>query len=162
LLIHSPNWLFVYPGIVLTLLGLIGGGALIGGPVMLGSVALDVNTMLYFATAFIIGLQMLSLGCFTKIFHHRLYTPQKPLPVLTSFTLEKGLIIGGLLIFSGVIGSLISVSEWQSVQFGDLDPRAILRQVIPSATAIMAGGLLVVNSFTMGGIESLTDLDVDN
>jgi len=105
---------------------------------------------------------MLSLGCFTKIFHHRLYTPHKPLPFLTSFTLEKGLIVGGILIAAGIVGSLISVSDWQSAQFGDLNPRAILRQVIPSATAIMAGGLLVVNAFTLGVIESLTDLDADN
>jgi len=61
-----------------------------------------------------------------------------------------------------MVGSFISVNEWQGTQFGDLDPREILRQVIPSVTAIMAGGLLVVNSFTMGVIESLTDLDAEN
>lgn len=162
LLIHSPNWLFIYPGLFLLLVGVIAGVALMQGPVMLGNVALDVNTMLYAATAFILGLQMLSLGCFTKVFHHRLYTPHKPLPILTTFTLEKGLIIGGIFILLGMVGSFISVNEWQGTQFGDLDPREILRQVIPSVTAIMAGGLLVVNSFTVGVIESLTDLDAEN
>ncbi|MFT5571415.1 MAG: glycosyltransferase involved in cell wall biosynthesis [Cryomorphaceae bacterium] len=162
LLIHSPNWLFIYPGLVLALLGLIGGTAIMRAPVELGAITLDVNTMLYFATAFLLGLQMLSLGCFTKIFHHRLYTPHKPMPFLASFTLEKGVIIGGILIALGVIGSLLSVGNWQTAHFGDLDPRAILRQVIPSATAIMAGGLLVVNAFTLGVIESLTDLDAEN
>jgi len=162
LLIHSPNWLFIYPGLILSIVGLIGSAAIMRSPVQLAGVTLDVNTMLYFATAFLLGLQMLSLGCFTKIFHHRLYTPHKPLPFLTSFTLEKGLIVGGILIAAGIVGSLISVSDWQSAQFGDLNPRAILRQVIPSATAIMAGGLLVVNAFTLGVIESLTDLDADN
>lgn len=162
LLIHSPNWLFIYPGLLLAVLGLIGGAAIMQGPVSIGGVTLDVNTMLYFATALLLGLQMLSLGCFTKIFHHRLYTPHKRLPLLASFTLEKGLIVGGILILVGIIGSFISVGEWQSAQFGDLDPRAILRQVIPSATAIMAGGLLVVNAFTLGVIESLTDLDAEN
>ncbi len=162
LLIHSPNWLFIYPGLLLTVLGVFGGGALMRGPVEIGSVTLDVNTLLYFATALIIGLQMLSLGCFTKVFHHRLYTPHKKLPVLTKFTLEKGLIVGGVLIMIGVVGSFMSVGEWQSTKFGDLNPRDILRQVIPSATAIMAGGLLVINSFTMGVIESLIDLDAEN
>lgn len=162
LLIHSPNWLFIYPGLILALIGMVGGVAIMNSPIQLGDITLDVSTMLYFATAFLLGLQMLSLGCFTKVFHHRLYTPHKPLPFLASFTLERGLMIGGVLIVAGTIGSLISIGDWQSAQFGDLNPRAMLRQVIPSATAIMAGGLLVVNAFTMGVIESLTDLDAEN
>lgn len=159
LLIHSPNWLFIYPGMILALIGIIGGMVLMKAPLRLGDITLDVHTLIYFATAFLIGLQMLSLGLFTKIFHQRLYTPNKPIPAYAAFTLEKGLISGCVLLAAGIIGSLFAVSDWQSVQFGNLDPNSVLRQVIPSATAILAGGLLIVNSFTLGVIESLIDLD---
>lgn len=158
LLIHSPNWLFIYPRLLLTTFGLIGAGALMTGPIKFGDVVLDVHTLLYFATALLIGLQMLALGCFTKLFHQRLYSSGKEIPWLASITLERGLILGGILVVVGIVGSLYSVAGWQQVQFGDLDPTTVLRQVIPSATAILAGGLLIVNAFTLGVIESLTDL----
>ena len=129
------------------------------GPLSIGDITLDVHTLVYFSTMLLIGLQMLSLGWFTKLFHQRLYGTSSNLPWLASFTLEKGLILGGVLVLLGVIGSLLSVAGWQDVQFGDLDPSTVLRQVIPSATAILSGGLLIVNSFTLGVIESLIDLD---
>lgn len=159
LLIHSPNWLFIYPGILLTLIGLIGSGALMVGPIDIGGVTLDVHTLVYFSTILLLGIQMLSLGCFTKIFHHRLYSSGKKLPWVTKITLEKGLIFGVLLVLLGAVGSVISFSSWQDAQFGNLDPRLVLRQVIPSATSILAGGLLIVNAFTLGVIESLIDVE---
>ena len=159
LLIHSPNWLFVYPGILLTLLGAVFGGLLLAGPISISGIVLDVHSLLYFATLFLIGLQMLSLGCFTKIFHDRLYSSNEKIPWYAAITLEKGLVIGAILLVLGIIGSVISVAGWQRVQFGDLDPSTVLRQVIPSATSILAGGLLIINSFTLGVIESLTNLE---
>jgi len=159
LLIHSPNWLFVYPGLLLTMIGALLGGMLLFGPISIGGVVLDVHSLLYFATMLLIGLQMLSLGCFTKIFHDRLYSSGEKPPWYAAVTLEKGLIIGAVLLLAGVTGSVMSVAGWQEVQFGDLNPSIVLRQVIPSATAILAGGLLIINSFTLGVIESLTNLD---
>lgn len=158
LLIHSPNWLFIYPGALLTISGALGASVLMVSPIRVGSIVLDVHTLLYFSTALLIGLQMLSLGCFTKIFHQRLYSTKSSLPWLASITLEKGLVVGGALLVTGIFGSIWSVAEWQNAQFGDLDPSTILRTVIPSATAILAGGLFIINSFTLGVIESLTNL----
>ena len=159
LLIHSPNWLFIYPGLVLTFLGAICSTALMLGPIKIGSVTLDVHTLVYFSTILLIGIQMLSLGCFTKIFHQRLYSTKSRLPWVASITLEKGLILGCLLALIGVAGSIFSFASWQDAQFGDLEPQLVLRQVIPSATAILAGGLLIVNAFTLGVIESLIDIE---
>src|SRR5262249_61422851 len=45
LLLYSPRWLFYYPGIVLMLLGLGIGVPVAAGPVRIGSVALDVDTL---------------------------------------------------------------------------------------------------------------------
>ena len=159
LLLHSPNWLFIYPGLLLSVLGAVFGAMLLKGPISIGGIVLDIHSLLYSATVFLIGLQMLSLGCFTKIFHNRLYSSGEKIPWYAAITLEKGLVIGALLLIGGVFGSVMSVAGWQQVQFGDLDPTTVLRQVIPSATAILAGGLLIINSFTLGVIESLTNLE---
>lgn len=158
LLIHSPNWLFIWPGLLLFLIGLSGGAALTVGPVNIGNVVLDVNTLVYFATSLLLGLQMLSFGAFTKLFHDRLYPNKSRVKFLDILTLEKGLIIGGILILIGLFGAFNSVASWQESQFGDLDPRMVLRQVIPSATSILAGGLFVINFFTLAVIESLMDM----
>ena len=158
LLIHSPDWLFIWPGLFLFLIGLAGGAALTLGPVNIGNVVLDVNTLVYFATALLLGLQMLSFGAFTKLFHDRFYPNKSRIKFLNMLTLEKGLIIGGVLILIGLLGAFNSVSSWHESQFGNLDPRVVLRQVIPSATSILAGGLFIVNFFTLAVIESLMDM----
>ena len=161
LLIHSPNWLFIYPGLLLFVLGLVGSAGLMLGPISVGSLVLDVHSLVYFATALLLGIQMLSLGAYTKIFHQRLYSSKAKMHFLASITLEKGLILGGCLLVLGIVGAFMAVGSWQDAQFGDLNPSDVLRQVIPSSTAILAGGLLIVNSFTLGVIESLTDIQGD-
>lgn len=54
LLLHSPNWLFLYPGILMVMLGLFIMILLIGGPVKVNNICLDINTMLY-GSAFVIS-----------------------------------------------------------------------------------------------------------
>lgn len=158
LLLHSPNWLFLYPGLVLAIIGIIGGTALTFNPIKIGSITLDVHSLIYFATAFIIGLQMLSLWVLTRLFHNKLYTTDKTMPFHEHITLEKGLILGGLLLLLGLGGSFYSIAEWQQNSFGNLDPQLALRTVIPSVTALISGGLIIVNALTLGVIESLMDL----
>ncbi len=158
LLIHSPNWLFIWPGLFLFLLGLMGGTAIAAGPVNIGDIVLDVNSLVYFTTSLLLGLQMLSFGAFTKLFHERLYPNKSRVKFFNLLSLEKGLIIGGVLILIGLWGAFDSIASWQENQFGDLNPRTILRQVIPSATSILAGGLFVINFFTLAVIESLIDM----
>jgi len=68
LLLYSPRWLFLYPGLVLMLAGVLAGGWLLSGPRKVGSVQLDVHTLLYAAMAVLVGFQAVAFAVFTKIF----------------------------------------------------------------------------------------------
>ena len=71
LLMHSPNWLFLYPGIVLCVLGIMMSMLLMFGPVKIGSVAFDIHTLLYGSAMIMIGANMIFFSLFTRIYAMR-------------------------------------------------------------------------------------------
>ena len=153
LLIFSPRWLFLIPGIVLTLIGLVIGGAIVHGPKIIGGVAFDTNTLMYAGTAVAVGVQAILFGLLTRIYGMQMgFLPQKE--ALARFTekatLEKGLIAGVLIFLLGVAGAIYSIVTWRSTGYGYLAYPDILRTVIPSAVAIIVGFEVALAAFFMG------------
>src|SRR5262245_14859966 len=68
LLLYSPRWLFLYPGMALMLVGLIAGAWLIPGPRTVGNVTFDVQTLLFASLAVVIGFQSVQFALFSKVF----------------------------------------------------------------------------------------------
>src|SRR6266436_6025388 len=68
LLLYSPRWLFLYPGIALFVLGTVVSALLIPGPRIIGNVQFDINTLLFAAMAILIGFQSVVFAAFTKFF----------------------------------------------------------------------------------------------
>jgi hypothetical protein len=64
--------------------------------------------------------------------------------------LEAGLVVGTFLILAGIAGSAAAVRTWQAVSFGNLEPREVLRVVIPAILALMLGGQMILGSFVLG------------
>ncbi len=150
LLLYCPRWLFLYPGAALIVAGLVTGGCLLPGPQTLGGIRLDVHTFLYSAAAILLGFQAVTFAVFTNRFAvtERLRPPDPALGRLFPFiTLETGLLVGGALVLAGLTGSVLAVVSWSRVAFGDLDPRTMLRAVVPSATALTLGVQIVLTSF---------------
>ena len=150
LLIYSPRWLFIIPGIVLTVLGLALGTWVETGQQHVGGVTLDTNTILYAGTAVIIGFQALIFGLLTRVYGMVSgFLPRKQsLERFTqSNTLEKGLVAGILVLLVGLAGSIYSVIEWGHAKFGLLVYPDILRIVIPSAVAIIVGFQIMLAAF---------------
>lgn len=150
LLLFSPRWLFLYPGLLLMLAGLIAGAWLLRGPIFIGNVGFDVQTLLYAAMAIVIGFQAVVFAVFTKVFA----VSEGLLPgdarlnrLFRIVTLERGLVAGGLLLLAGVIGSIYAVSFWDARSFGPLDPSKTLRIIIPSITALILGCQIILSSF---------------
>ena len=150
LLLYSPRWLFLYPGSLLMLIGLLTSLWLLPSSRSLGSVTFDINTLLYAASAIVIGFQAVNFSLFTKIFaiSEGLLPADKRLDRLFKYvTLETGLVVGATLVLLGFAMSLYAVSSWGAHSFGDLEPQKILRIVIPSVTALIIGFEVILSSF---------------
>jgi glycosyltransferase involved in cell wall biosynthesis len=149
MLLFSPRWLFLVPGLLLMALGFIGFALLSRADISLGAVHLSVDTMLYAAIALATGYQAVTFSLFTKVFAiAEGLLPEDPRlnHLFRYVTLEKGLIAGATLLLLSVIGTILAVSRWISVGFGPLDPTATLRLVIPSATGVLLGAQTILNS----------------
>jgi len=155
LLLFSPNWLFLYPGITLILAGLVMGGLVLPGPLRVGRVVFDVHTLLLAAAAILVGAQAVFFALATRLFAvSEGLMPASPTLARCQgvFRLEVGLAIGGLLALAGAAGSTWAVALWGEHSFGALNPIRMLRLVIPSATALTLGCQIVFSSFLFSAL----------
>ncbi|MGI5229494.1 glycosyltransferase family 2 protein [Actinoallomurus sp. CA-142502] len=140
LMLYSPRWLFLIPGLLLMTLGLIGGITLSAGPIHVGDIAFDVDTLAGASAILVIGFQAVLSALLTKVYAmEEGFLPHDPRVqrVIRSWSLERGLVVGGLLALAGLVGLVASLIHWQGHSFGQLDPHALLRIVVPAATALI-------------------------
>lgn len=157
LLIYSPRWLFVYPGLFLMLIGLILMLLIIPGPMgLFQHVYFDTNTLLYAGAFVIVGYQAISFGIFTRTYAVQAgFLPQKDslTRAFDVITVESGLIVGVLIFLTGIAGTFYSLYIWEESNFGQLDYPKILRIVIPSVVGIIIGLQTVLSSFFLGVLQ---------
>jgi glycosyltransferase involved in cell wall biosynthesis len=150
LLMYSPRWLFLYPGIALMAIGLAGSAWLLPGPRAIDGVGFDVHTLLYAFMAVLVGFQLLAFAVFTKVFAiSEGLLPDDPRlnRIFRYITLETGLAVGAILTLAGLAGSIFAVSGWAQTSFGALDPAHMLRIVMPSVFALTLGVQIIFSSF---------------
>lgn len=140
LLMYSPRWLFLIPGLVVMAVGLGIGVPVAAGPVTVGTVTFDVDTLVAASAMVVIGFQAVLFALFTKVYAiEEGFLP--PDPRVARFreivTLERGLLVGGALACVGLAGLAMSLAHWHVHAYGELNPRESLRIVVPSATALM-------------------------
>lgn len=150
MLLFSPRWLFLYPGLGLMLLGLTVGIWLLPGPRYIGGVGFDVHTLLYAAAMILVGYQSVTFAVFTKLFaiEEGLMPPDRRfLGLFQYITLEVGVIVGALLVGGGLAISVLAVGYWKRHAFGPLDPFKTLRLVTPGVVALTIGFQTIFSSF---------------
>lgn len=151
LLIYSPKWLFIIPGIVLMSLGFVLSALIIQKPLNISeTIQLDTNTLLYAGAFIVVGFQAFVFGVFTRAYAIQAgFLPKNDnlIKWLKIITLEKGLIAGIIVFLGGLCGTIYSLTLWTEVHFGRLDYPSILRIVIPSVIAIILGLLTILSSF---------------
>jgi len=150
MLLFSPRWLFLYPGLALFAFGILLSLALLPGPLYLGSLRLDIHTLLVAGFLALLGYQMVLFALFTKIFAIRagFHPPYPPLVSASRYvTLEVGLAAGALMVLIGVVALIVAVASWGAVGFGSLDPSLTMREVIPAVVLLALGSQTVFASF---------------
>ena len=150
MLLYSPRWLFLIPGILIGAVGLVLMGWLWTGPKQIGPLVLDVHTMLYAAMFVLIGFQAVAFSMFTKVFAiAEGLLPEDPRlnRVFKYVTLEVGVAVGLILILIGLAGTGFTIYDWSQKSFGPLEPTRTLRSVIPSSLALALGMQTLFCSF---------------
>ncbi len=149
LLLFSPRWLFEVPGVVLMALALAVGVPLCLRPISVGSVTFDVDTLVVAAAAFIIGFQAVQFALFTRVYAATegfLPEDRRTRRAVEILTLERGLLIAGLLIAAGIAGVVTGLLVWHRAGFGALDPDQELRLIVPSVVALTTGCQVALGS----------------
>jgi glycosyl transferase family 2 len=150
MLLFSPRWLFLYPGIFLMVVGGAIGLWLLPAPRVVGGVELDVHTLLYCAMAILIGFQATCFAILANTYaidQGLLGEDSRIWSASRRVTLELGLAVGAGLFVIGLAVSVAALWNWREQSFGHLDPRQMLRAVIPSALAITLGCQVALSSF---------------
>ena len=160
LLMMSPRWLLLYPGLLLLTLGTTASVMIIKGPLVIHGVGFDIHTMLYSAGGTILGLQLIlfsilarAVGCVKKVLP---MTPNFKI-FLEVFTLERGIVCGLTIGLAGLLVAIYSVEIWVAAQLAALDPQAMMRVAIPSVTLMLAGAEIIFASFILSFIDVKLD-----
>jgi hypothetical protein len=148
-LLYSPRWLFLAPGLLLALLGIV-GYALALPRVHAFGVIFDAHTLLFASLSIICGYQSVVFAVFTKVFavSEGLLPPDLRLQRLSRIvTLERGLTASGVCMLAGLVLLALAVNKWRVHDFGHLDYSSTMRLVVPGVTLTALGFQTMLSSF---------------
>ncbi|MBI3174078.1 MAG: glycosyltransferase family 2 protein [Chloroflexi bacterium] len=150
LLIYSPAWLFLYPGLAFTILGGIFSLILFFGPVDIGFRYIDFHSFIAAGSLLYIGMNMFSFGVITRIYaYYNGLLPRTPrfFSVFHYINLEMGLGLGSLLILAGLLlagRALLLSSTFEQIGFDNS-----IRLVFGGSLALVSGAQVVLTSFVL-------------
>lgn len=141
MLTYAPDWLYLIPGGLMFLFGMAGMAVLASGPVQIGNFSLGIHFLALTSLLTLLGANIVGFGLLARLINAK----RNPIRansafgrLLSWFTLERGLIIGGALTFVGLSIDLWLLIEWIARGFGDMAGTVHLAFV---ATTIMLLGV---------------------
>jgi len=152
MLLFTPKWLFLFPGLILLFFGTIGFALLTVNPLTIGAITFDTNTLLVCSAMILTGTQILFFAVFVKAYatQTRLLAPDKRIQAIFKRNLvEWGIGIGVVFVFGGVFYIGSTFLYWKSSGFGALSYPDSLRVIIPSVTAIALGVQSIFSGFAL-------------
>jgi hypothetical protein len=150
LLFYAPDYLYVIPGALFFVLGVVLQGLLLRGPVVVGGHYMGVHWLALGCLFSMLGLQILSLGAFAKAFAmNDSFEMSGPVftKILDWFTLEMGMVIGASMIWLGTLADIAIFATWIARDRGYLGST---HAVFVATTVIALGVQVVFSSFFLG------------
>ena len=151
LLLHSPTWLFVYPGLAMIMMGLMGSALLSRGAVHITpSIELNIHTLIVSCFAVLIGAQLVAFGALAQRYamvEGFLPAPANFQRMILGMTLEPLLRVAGVVMAFGFAGCIWAVTEWAHTGFGPIVYDSVLRVLVPSLTAVAVAAQLAATAF---------------
>jgi glycosyltransferase involved in cell wall biosynthesis len=152
MLLYSPRWLFLMPGLLLSALGVAVSVALSFGNLHLGAVEFNVGTLAVACMTLIVGFQLVAFAFYTKVFaiaEGLLPDDPRLTRIFKFLTLEKGIVAGLIVLLAGLVLLVRALWIWRQAGYGLLSPESNLRQLIPAITFVVVGVQAVFSSFFM-------------
>lgn len=141
ILTYAPDWLYLIPGGLLFILGMAGMAALASGPAQIGGFSFGIHFLALASLFTLLGANIIGFALLARLIN----AGRKPIRqrsafgrMLDWFTLERGLIIGGLFAAAGLAADAWLLAEWLASGFGDMENTVHLAFV---ATTIMLLGV---------------------
>ncbi|MCB1600666.1 MAG: glycosyltransferase family 2 protein [Lysobacterales bacterium] len=149
-LMCSPRWLFLIPGLLLLLLGVIGFALALPGALSWGGWQLDAHTLLVSSMLAVLGYQAIWFSIFAKtiaITSGVLPPDQRLERFHQRLSLERGVVLGALGAVVGAALVLAAVWQWAERGYGELPYALGMRLIIPGVTLITLGTQTIFASF---------------
>lgn len=155
MLLFSPRWLFLVPGLSLIIVSAIVYLRLLAGPWRLGDVTFDVHTLFFAQTGLVLGVLAVLTGLATRALGAKdgSFTERRYLALLRSSPApEAGAVLGLAQVVLGTLWTGRALVAWGKEDFGTLEVGELLRTISLSSTLLTLGGLTFVFSLLMGFI----------
>jgi len=156
MLLFSPRWLFLFPGMFLSLVGAVFGVLLTFSDFQIGAVQFTVGTLAIACMAGTVGFQLVAFAFFVKVFaiaERLLPDDPKFARLFKFFTLEKGILISLAILFIGIGLLAHAVWVWREAHYGTLpSTEENMRRLIPAATLVVLGIQGIFSSFFMSAL----------
>lgn len=149
MLMYSPDHLFLVPGGVLFILGLVAMIALLPGPIHIGSRIIDFHFMFVAALLMLLGFQVLLTGFYAKAYAytHRFAPDDRMIQLFYRyFSLEKWILVGMAVFAIGLGFDVYVLVKWIDNGFKNLME---VRPAIFALTLMVIGGQLMFSSFLL-------------
>jgi hypothetical protein len=149
MLLYSPDHLFIIPGAILLVLGLVSLLWLVGGPKIVSGHFVDYHFMFISSLLTIVGFQVLLTGFYAKAyaFTHRFAPDDRMIQLFYRYFSLEAWLVGGFIIFLIGLGIDIGIFvTWVQHHFRNL---FAVREAILALTFMVIGLQLIFSSFLL-------------
>lgn len=147
LLAHSPTYLFVLPGLIMLVLGLLLSGMVLAGTTVLGR-HWEIHAMIGASLLEIVGVQVVGLGLCARAYasYFMSYADRWFDQARARFRLEHGLVLGLTVGAAGAAMCVVVIVRWINHGFGALGEE---RLALSGATLVIVGVQIFFTSFLL-------------
>lgn len=151
LFMYAPNWLLLYPGLMMIMVGIVIGSYLAIQQIVVNDVTFSIHTLLYCSAFLVIGINMVLLFIMTKTYAaNNHFIPVSENDWINKIKEDVFIFGGGIISFIGIVITIIAFIMWKNIGFSGLEPEVMMRFVIPAVSALEIGTMLLLSGFLMG------------
>ncbi len=164
LLIYSPRWLFLYPGLLMLSVFSLVFIVLQLHPIIIKGIYFDIHSLIVVGFGIIASFQMILFAILSKVFstNYGLIPEKKNYQIWYKyFNLERGIVAGSVLMLFGILMILSAFIYWKHLEFGEVrDISGTSRKVILGGVLFTVGNQILFSSFIFRilGIDTKTKL----